>query len=170
MAHLVDRRSFDYRRCQCGKMACGEEGSCALSCTLKSTPSHLCTVQQVFPGERHGICVRANGFVKEGLQYVAIQVFGCSVRSGLPFNGYQDKGRHAVSVCHGQGWSVALHQTEQPLLKDTIVVPQTYMAASRAGWERSEAVNGARRPSFCLGCKLLVKREWRCRCAITTRD
>ena len=85
-------------------------------------------------------------------------------------NGYQDEGRYAVSVCHDRAGSVALHRTEQPLLKDTMVVPQTYMAASLAGWERSEAVNGARRPSFCLGFKLLVKREGRCRCSIITRD
>lgn len=71
---------------------------------------------------------------------------------GLPIEWVPAQGgRYAASVCHGQGWSVALHQTEQPLLKGTMVVPQTYMAASRTGWDRTEAVNSARRPFHRIG-------------------
>lgn len=55
----------------------------------------------------------ADRFVKEGLQYVAILGLWCSVKSGCPFNGYQDMG---TLCCIGVPWTglvrgIALNRT-----------------------------------------------------------
>ena len=59
------------------------------------------------------VYVCADRFVNEELQYVAIHVLGCSVRSGYPFNGYQDMG---MLCCIGVPWTglirgIALNRT-----------------------------------------------------------
>lgn len=101
---------------------------------------HICEMFNRRFLELGTVYVCADRFVKEGLRYVAIHVLGCSVRSGCPFSGYQHGGQYAVSVCRGQGWSVALHRTEQPLLKDTMAVPQAYMAP----WPRRDGLGAHR--------------------------
>lgn len=139
---------------------------CSL-CVPWRTSHHVCESFDRWFLQLDTVYVCADRFVAERLQYVAIHALGCSVRSGCPLSGYQDMLYRCAMNMAGP-WHC--NELEKPLLKDTIAVPQTYMAASRAGWGSFRGGEWYPSAVVILGRQLLAEREGRCRRAILTRD